>query len=266
MEISKTKKCPILCMNERKYILESIRWVDKVVINTPFKADIMTLNLHECKFCVLVCDDIFNVKTKCCDGLLGHNRILRIPLQTQIISSSKIKERILSRQFKLNPEIEKSEIDSYLIRFAKRFQRELALPSKCHNVFYIAGKFEFLHPFLLKYLEDLKKETTFLIVGIYKDKDIKIHFNKLPFLNSEERSLSMMACKYVNWVVIDAPYIVPKRFVTCFMIKQIYYGDCDFNKSDRSLKYANVPKEIMNHTNPPRELSSDFILDRIRMQ
>ncbi|KAF1741040.1 hypothetical protein MXB_4957, partial [Myxobolus squamalis] len=85
-------------------------------------------------------------------------------------------------------------------------------------------------------------------------------------MNVIERSLALIACKYVNWVIIDAPYRITNELVKRYHIKKIYYGDCDYNKNDRFDKYSAITDIYLSTSLPPRDLSCDFVFDRIRMR
>lgn len=51
----------------------------------------------------------------------------------------------------------------------------------------------------------------FLIVGVHNDQIVnKYRGGNFPIMNLHERVLSVLGCKYVDDVLIDAPYLITK--------------------------------------------------------
>lgn len=65
----------------------------------------------------------------------------------------------------------------------------------------------------------------FLIVGLHTDPCVNMYKgSNYPIMNLHERTLSVLACKYVSEVVIGAPYIVTKDLLDHFNIAVVSHG------------------------------------------
>ena len=58
----------------------------------------------------------------------------------------------------------------------------------------------------------------------------------LPLMNLHERVLSVLGCRYVNDVIIDAPFVVTEEMITSFRINEVVYGGGD--QQDDSMEYG----------------------------
>jgi ethanolamine-phosphate cytidylyltransferase len=58
-----------------------------------------------------------------------------------------------------------------------------------------------------------KEKGDFLIVGIHQDDVVADTFGSYPILNMYERVLSVLACRYVDQVVMDAPLLLSLEFL-----------------------------------------------------
>ena len=64
----------------------------------------------------------------------------------------------------------------------------------------------------------------YLIVGIHNDNVVnRRHGMNLPIMNLQERVLSVLGCKYVDDVLIDAPYIITQEMITFLRIHTVIY-------------------------------------------
>lgn len=80
-------------------------------------------------------------------------------------------------------------------------------PKATDKVVYISGSFDLLHNGHIERLRKAKEMGDFLYVGIWPD-DVVNHFkgSNYPILSLHERVLMALACKYVDDVVIGAPF------------------------------------------------------------
>lgn len=78
---------------------------------------------------------------------------------------------------------------------------------------YIDGAFDVFHVGHVSILKEAKSQGDFLLVGIHTDEDVmKRRGPHLPIMNLHERSLSVLACKYVDEVIIGTSH-----FLTLFV-------------------------------------------------
>ena len=65
----------------------------------------------------------------------------------------------------------------------------------------------------------------FLLVGLHTDDDVSARRGPhLPIMNVHERALSVLACKYVDEVVIGAPPVVTATLLSTFRISRVVRG------------------------------------------
>ena len=86
----------------------------------------------------------------------------------------------------------------------------------------------------------------YLIVGVHGDAVVNRHRGmNLPLMNLHERVLSVRGCRYVDDVVIDAPYVITHDMIASLNISEVLHGnqsDCIGNgeqlaKEERSKFY-----------------------------
>uniref|UniRef100_A0A0E0RD19 ethanolamine-phosphate cytidylyltransferase n=1 Tax=Oryza rufipogon TaxID=4529 RepID=A0A0E0RD19_ORYRU len=88
-----------------------------------------------------------------------------------------------------------------------------------------------------------------------------------PIMNLHERSLSVLACRYVDEVIIGAPWDVSKDMITTFNISLVVHGtiaeNMDFMKDDLN-PYA-VPRAmgIYRRLESPLDITTSTIIRRI---
>ncbi len=99
-------------------------------------------------------------------------------------------------------------------------------PKPNDRIVYTAGAFDLFHIGLLDFLEKAKQEGDYLIVGIHSDPIVNRYKGKnYPIMNVHERTLSVLACKYVDEVVIAAPYSVTKDLMNHFKVDVVVHGE-----------------------------------------
>lgn len=95
-------------------------------------------------------------------------------------------------------------------------------PKATDTVIYLSGSFDLLHNGHIETLKKAKEQGTFLYVGVWSD-DIVKYFrgNHYPLLSLHERVLMLLACQYVDDVVIGAPYQITKDLIKSLNIKKV---------------------------------------------
>jgi ethanolamine-phosphate cytidylyltransferase len=84
---------------------------------------------------------------------------------------------------------------------------------------YLAASCDLLHPGVLDRLRRAKECGDFLYVGIWDDDMIQYYQgDKFPLQTCQERVLMALSCKYVDEVVIGAPYIITKDLINSLNI------------------------------------------------
>lgn len=111
---------------------------------------------------------------------------------------------------------------SLLRIFAKAMPTHLA---KGKTIVYMDGSFDMFHPGHSAALREAKKLGDYLIVGVHNDQVVnRIRGMNYPILNMQERVLSVLACRYVDDVVIDAPYVITREMISSLNISLVCVG------------------------------------------
>lgn len=94
-------------------------------------------------------------------------------------------------------------------------------------VVYMAGSFDMFNAGHIAALREARKFGTFLIVGVHDDPTVHaLRGQGLPILNLYERTLSLLSCKYVDEVIIGAPWDISEDLIKTMNIKVVVRGDC----------------------------------------
>jgi ethanolamine-phosphate cytidylyltransferase len=120
----------------------------------------------------------------------------------------------------------------------------------------------------------LLKKGDYLLVGIHGDTLVhKIKGSRFPLQNAYERSLSVLGCRFVDDVLLDAPYEVTSAMIDTLQIKHVIKlgNDGICNKSDTKNDTApNSSLEIDRFLDPRQagileviENSSGFSIDKV---
>lgn len=211
-DIDKHKRAPIMQIQEKKFILESLRDVEKVVINAPYVTSPEIMDKYSCEFCVHGSDMVLSK-----DGtdpyieVKSLNRFKTVP-RTDSISSTEIIERMLFNS-RLNKQTKRSFLKFISNRTMIFDPNYTENPKPGVSVAYVAGRFDLLHPALINYFKKIKEEHDFLMVGVYSDGSLMVTSGLFPILNSQERSIPLDALKYIDRVLINAPLITTPRMV-----------------------------------------------------
>ncbi len=74
-------------------------------------------------------------------------------------------------------------------------------------------------------LQAAKAQGDFLMVGLHTDEDVQARRGPhLPIMNVHERALSVLACKYVDEIIIGAPVNITDNLLKTFNISRVARG------------------------------------------
>ena len=85
--------------------------------------------------------------------------------------------------------------------------------------------FTHTHNLALDLLQPIKQRGEYLIVGIHGDSVVnKRRGGNLPLMNLHERVLSVLGCKYMDDVLIDAPLDISPDMIASLKITEVVHG------------------------------------------
>ncbi|PKA51167.1 ethanolamine-phosphate cytidylyltransferase [Apostasia shenzhenica] len=144
-------------------------------------------------------------------------------------------------------------------------------PGPDARIIYIDGAFDLFHAGHVEILRLAKALGDFLLVGIHTDQTVRsvrsIRGAHRPIMNLHERSLSVLACRYVDEVIIGAPWEVSKDMITTFNISLVVHGtiaeNMDYLK-EKSNPYAiPIMMKMFREIGSPLDITTSTIIKRI---
>jgi cytidyltransferase-like protein len=199
---------PLLTDEERCAAVKACRFVDDVVPHVPYimnEAYVRDLLenkgidyiVHGDDPCIVDGKDVYQAAKD-----LG--RYKTIP-RTEGVSTTDLVGRLLRLD-------DTSRAFLGTARILSSFSEGLRAPLPTERVVYVAGAWDLFHPGHSKFLEACRSCGDYLLVGVYGDACVERRRHRLPLMNLQERVLSVLACRHVDDVLIDAPSeITPER-------------------------------------------------------
>jgi len=115
-------------------------------------------------------------------------------------------------------------------------------------------------------LKKAKEFGTYVLVGVHDDKVVnQIKGGNFPIMNLHERVLSVLSCKYVDEVIIGAPYCPSKDMLKSLNIHTVIHGSIQDGQAPKDLDPYKEAKElgIFQLVPSPSDITTTTIIDRI---
>lgn len=299
-EILKHKGPPVMTDEERRIAVSSVKWVDEVLTNVPY---VVTPHFLETLIKSHHIDIIAHGDDPCvgADGRDAYEAVKRMGCfrtvkRTEGVSSTDIVGRMLlcTRDHHVNLEpssvVETVEVESMTgnpgtaLSTRKPFSRastflpttrrliqfagETRAPQQGDRVVYCDGTFDMFHAGHVETLRKAKKFGDFLLVGIHDDATVNERKgSNFPIMNLHERTLAVLSCRYVDEVIIGAPWCVSEDMIKTMNITTVVHGSHRGDNKD-VMKYVDpyeVPRRmsILREVESESDLSVQVILNRI---
>ncbi|KAF3556360.1 hypothetical protein F2Q69_00010952 [Brassica cretica] len=141
-------------------------------------------------------------------------------------------------------------------------------PGPDARVVYIDGAFDLFHAGHVEILRRARELGDFLLVGIHNDQTVSAKRGAhRPIMNLHERSLSVLACRYVDEVIIGAPWEVSKDTITTFDISLVVHGTVaesdDFQREEENPYAVPISMGIFQVLESPLDITTSTIIRRI---
>ncbi|KAG8649999.1 ethanolamine-phosphate cytidylyltransferase isoform X2 [Manihot esculenta] len=299
-EIIANKGPPVTPMHERMIMVKAIKWVDEVIPDAPYA---ITEGFMKKLFEEYNIDYIIHGDDPCVlpDGTDAYALAKKAGRYKQIkrtegVSSTDIVGRMLlctrersiidshnhsslQRQFSHghSPKIEDggpgTGASTRVSHFLPTSRRIVQFsngkgPGPQARVVYIDGAFDLFHAGHVEILRVARGLGDFLLVGIHNDHTVSAKRGAHhPIMNLHERSLSVLACRYVDEVIIGAPSEVSKDMITTFNISLVVHGTVAENveyEKERCNPYAvPISMGIFKVLESPLDITTTTIIRRI---
>lgn len=279
-EIVKNKGPPVLSMEERLTLVSGLKWVDEVITNAPYEINERFMNVLFNDYKI---DYIIHGDDPCLlpDGTDAYALAKKVGRYKQIkrtegVSSTDIVGRILS--LLKNTKVDGASVDneeacvkSHMSNFLLTSRRIVQFsngkaPGPNSRVVYIDGVFDLFHAGHVEILRSARQLGDFLLVGIHSEETITQMKGSRPIMNLHERSLSVLACRYVDEVIIGAPWEVTRDMITTFNISLVVHGTvAESTRSGESIDPYRIPKSmgIFRSIQSPKDIASASVAKRI---
>lgn len=243
-EITRNKGPPVMNEQERYQLVKACKWVDEVVEDAPYSPTIELLDSLNCMYAAHGDDLSINADGSDCMSILKRAGRCKIFKRTEGISTTTLVGKLLlmTREELLNIDSPKKsnetvgkENDSIqaqlgtksMLTTSRRIsefsnKRE---PRINDNIVYIDGTFDLFHVGHVETLRRAKEFGNYLLVGVHDDQTVN-HYkgSNYPIMSLHDRVMCVLSIKYVDEVIIGAPWVISKELITGFNIKAVAGG------------------------------------------
>ncbi|GAM28819.1 hypothetical protein SAMD00019534_119950, partial [Acytostelium subglobosum LB1] len=262
-EIARNKGPPVMNEQERYKAVRACKWADEVAEGAPYTATVELLKELNCDFCVHGEDISVGADGKDVYETIKNSGMFRFIKRTEGVSTTELVGRMLlltkdhlqgveegSALNKVNPkEFHKVSPYTSLSHFLPTTRKivqfsEGKSPKPNDKIVYMDGGFDVFHVGHCEALRQAKEQGDFLIVGVHDDLVVNEQKgSNFPIMNLHERVLSVLSCRYVDEVIIGAPFTVSKETIEALGINVVCHGDDPVVASDGSDPYK-IPKQM----------------------
>jgi len=281
--------------DERYEMVAAIKWVDEVAKGAPYVTSLEWMDKYGCDFCVHG-DDIVTTAdgTDTYHEVKSAGRFRTVP-RTEGVSTTNLVGRMLlltkehhepyhddraaRTTIKTDVVVKMSEGHqpktspytgvSQFLPTSKRIVQfsEGKEPKTTDKIVYIDGAFDLFHVGHVGILREAKKLGDYLLVGVLPDNVVnEKKGGGWPVMNLHERVLSVLSCRYVDEVIIGAPWKITEEFVKSQKIKVVIHGTVNDPAyvADAEDSFE-VPRKlgILKTVQSPRKITTSEIVERI---
>jgi len=95
-------------------------------------------------------------------------------------------------------------------------------PKPTDKIVYYQASCDLFHPGVISRIKKAKAMGDYLYVGLWSDEMVQYYQGEnYPLMSMQERALMLLACKYVDDIVIEAPYIITEDLVKSLSIEKV---------------------------------------------
>jgi len=284
-EIRKHKGPPVMNEQERYKMVRACKWVDEFVEGAPYCTTLETLDEHNCDFCVHGDDITTTADGQDTYGIVKKAGRYRECKRTQGVSTTDLVgrmlllsrpqhdegEHVMSKQVAELSAGHASSPWTGVSHFLPTSQRIIQFaegrePRPTDRIVYMPGAFDLFHVGHVDALQKAKELGDFLIVGIWPDAVSRRYKGEHhPVMNLHERVLSVLACKYVDEVVIGAPYSITASLLDHFKVNVVVHGQTNIRPDEDGSDPFAVARQrgILQAIDSGNTLTTDDIVSRI---
>jgi ethanolamine-phosphate cytidylyltransferase len=222
-EIARHKGPCIMNETERYPAARAVKWVDEVVEDVPYCPTLPLLREHQIDLVIHGDDVAVDASGRnAYEEIIAAGMFKTVP-RTDGVSTTDLIERMLY------PDRTDHFFGLKRSMLSSRRVVEFAAGNKCpaaaDKVVYVDGAFDIFHIGHIELLRKAKELGSHLIVGLHDDKTINEYKGRnYPIMNLHERVLGILSCRYVDEVIIGAPWAVTKDMIQSMHIQFVVHG------------------------------------------
>ncbi|KAG7663410.1 MUQ1 [[Candida] subhashii] len=298
-EILHNKGPTVMKLDERMTNVQACKWVTKAIENAPYVTDPGFMDGYGCKYVVHGDDITTDANGEDCYQVVKDMGRFVIVKRTPNISTTDLVGRMLLMSKEHHyPKVcsKNSEVlfgEDNLEKFEKYASdetglkpgsavyvnykdelKEIVKPSVeigekvTKNIVYIDGGFDLFHPGHIEILKIVYQRAqelnAIVLVGLHDDSTINEYKGlNYPIMNLLERSLCTLQCKYVQAVVLGAPYKPTPEFFARLPGKviKVYHGSTPLETEGVYTQVEDIYETIGQHKYD--HMNTKFIVDRV---
>lgn len=242
----------VMTLRERLAAVNACKWLTQAVPNAPYVTDPEYMAQHGCKYVVHGDDITTDANGEDCYQSVKDLGMFVVVKRTPNISTTDLVGRMLlmSKQHHFRPFLPSAAVldhplfadEGALVRFRQYASHESGhgpntgvyvhvdgrpletvvppspeVAARLKSITYIDGGFDLFHPGHIEALRQVhlqKDPASLVVVGLHDDKAINEQKGlNYPIMSLFERALCVLQCRYVDSVVIGAPYVPTKDFL-----------------------------------------------------
>jgi ethanolamine-phosphate cytidylyltransferase len=292
-EITKHKGPPVMTEEERYLAVAACKWVDEVVPGAPYVTQLEYMDKYNCDYCVHGDDLVMTADGEDTYHLVKKAGRFRTIPRTVGVSTTDLVGRMLlmtrehhspytsdrnANTFASNASIlelsegkNKQSPYTALSKFMPTTRRIVQFsegrdPTPDDVVVYIDGAFDLFHIGHIEILRKAREHGTYLLVGVHSDQVVSQRKgNGHPIMNLHERVLSVLSCRYVDEVLIGAPWEPTEEMIRQHRIEVVVHGTIADPGFISGPDPYSVPKKmgIYKNIESPRKLTTSDVVQRI---
>jgi ethanolamine-phosphate cytidylyltransferase len=143
-------------------------------------------------------------------------------------------------------------------------------PEPGSRIGYLPGVWDMFHMGHISTMMKAREHCDYLIVGVHSDKVVnKMRGKNFPIMNLNERLLSVLGCRYVSDVLIDAPWEITREMIASLNITVVFSGTVSdqpaFEEASTQRDGYTLPRElgILKEIKSESNLTVEEIVQRI---
>jgi ethanolamine-phosphate cytidylyltransferase len=211
---------------ERLALVEACKWADEVVFGVPYTTQLDDLIKYDIDYCLHGEDISVDANGRDSYEAVKEAGKFKLIKRTEGVSTTDIVDRILNHALgKSDESVIKSRHSLFATaRKVSQFSQDLRPPKSTDRIVYVDGGFDLFHAGHADLLRRAREAGDYVIVGVQNDEIVRSNKGApFPILSLTERVLSVLACKYVDDVIIGAPAVVDDAFLDSLRVNVVVY-------------------------------------------